>query len=58
MIPHDPKRLGDKMGFGKYPVLTLREVLEYDPDYVQWLITNTDFEMDNEAFKVYQDAIE
>jgi hypothetical protein len=43
---------GDVLSFGKNKGLTLKEVYQYEPTYIEWLIINTDdITIDIEAFE-------
>lgn len=44
-------KLDDKLQFGKYKnYLTIREIIEKDPDYIEWLFDNAStFDLDAEA---------
>lgn len=54
-----PYGLEDKMDFGKYKgVMLIREIIQHDTGYITWLIKNTKFELDNEAYKIYRIYVE
>lgn len=39
------EHLDDKFDFGKFKGCTFAEVVEYSPDYIQWVVENVDPEM-------------
>jgi len=53
-----PYSLGDAFGFGKYHNKRVHEIIDTDPEYIKWLITQTKFELDNEAYTEYRKHIE
>jgi len=44
-----PKRLEDKLGFGKYRDWGILYVLEADPEYMIWVYENTDCKLEGEV---------
>lgn len=47
--------LNEKMGFGKYSALTLKEVIDCDPSYIDWCLKNVSrFAMDGNASSYYR----
>lgn len=50
-------RLEDPIRFGKYKPegLTIEQIIDNDPTYIEWLIDNVDhFNLDDEAFDYYE----
>ena len=50
-------RLEDPIRFGKYRQegLTIEQIIDRDPTYVEWLIDNVDhFSLDTEAWNYYE----
>lgn len=50
--------LDDVIDFGKYKNKTIREIIDDDPDYIEWALDETDnfgFDLDLEAYYYYQD---
>lgn len=43
--------------FGKYKGQLLEDVIQEDASYITWVIENTDWELDNEAFQFYEEAV-
>lgn len=39
------EHLDDKFDFGKFKGCTFAEVVEYSPDYIQWVVENVDLEI-------------
>ena len=39
------EHLDDKFDFGKFKGCTFAEVVEYNPDYIQWVVQNVDLEI-------------
>lgn len=60
--PFPEKTLDDldkKMGFGKYSQITMREVIDINPGYLEWLHYNTDsFSMDWELLELVEEALQ
>jgi hypothetical protein len=49
--------LNDKLTFGKYKGYTIEEVLESDPNYIEWAIDEIEwFELDEMAAKKFNDV--
>lgn len=59
MSKYPPMTPDDEFRFGKHKGLPLWQVIEEDPSYITWLIEDADmaFELDNEAWELYQDEI-
>jgi len=50
-----PRRLSDRMGFGKYKDETVRWVIAHDIEYMSWVLDNvTWFSLDSEAYGEYE----
>ena len=48
-------KMNTELNFGKYKNLTIYEVLDLDPDYLEWALDTIDwFEVDEEVEKVLQ----
>ena len=50
-------RLEDPIAFGKYKPqrLTIAQIIDRDPTYIEWLLDNVDrFDLDDEAFEYYE----
>jgi hypothetical protein len=52
------KTLLDIMPFGKYKGMSIRDMIDLDCRYVKWLLENTQFRIDNEAFIFYRNVLE
>ncbi len=47
--------LNEKMGFGKYSALTLKEVIDSNPSYIDWCLKNLSrFALDRNATRYYK----
>ncbi len=54
-----PKKLTDKMNYGKYRDDTIKEVIDNTPSYIEWALDEVNgFELDDEAMAEYEEAIE
>jgi hypothetical protein len=55
-MPYPPRSLNWKIPFGQYKGSELWLVIETDPHYVEWLITEAEMkiELDNEAYEALQ----
>lgn len=54
-----PASLNDEFTFGKYRGKTLKEVIEKEPTYIEWCMSEiTDFLMDDEAYDYYNLELE
>jgi hypothetical protein len=50
-----PRRLSDRMGFGKYKDETVRWVIAHDIEYLGWVLENVSwFSLDSEAYGEYE----
>lgn len=52
------KQLFDTMTFGKHRGELVVKVIENDTEYMAWLIRETGFELDNEAYARYRSVAE
>lgn len=52
------KTLLDTMPFGKYKGMSVGDMIDLDCRYVKWLLENTQFRIDNEAFIFYRNVLE
>ena len=53
MSDYLPLKLKDIFPFGKYKGCLVQEVLVNFPDYVVWIMENTETQFDNEAFEYF-----
>jgi hypothetical protein len=50
--------MDDVISFGKYKEDTIAEIIDKDPDYLEWAIFNVeDFELDDEALNFLENAL-
>lgn len=52
------KALMDEVGFGKHRSSLVIDVIKNDTKYMHWLIRETGFELDNDAFAVFKQEAE
>ena len=50
-------KLSDAFRFGKWKGTTLENVLAKDFGYIQWLISENVIQLDNDAYKVYEELL-
>lgn len=52
-------KLSDKLGFGKYKGLSIKDVINEDCTYIKWCVDNVaDFELDVQASDYHEEAME
>jgi hypothetical protein len=52
MIFSEPYGLNDRISFGKYEHDTIEEILDKDPDYIEWALDQIEgFSLDEEALE-------
>ena len=54
----DELGLDDQMGFGKYRSDTVEDVLEVDPQYLQWVVDTDAAEFDEEVIQLIEQTRE
>lgn len=53
-----PFKLNDKITFGKHKGLTIKEIIEDDPSYLEWALDEVDgFELDDAAIAALELAL-
>lgn len=51
-------KLSSIMTFGQYKGMTVKEVIDYDPAYMMWVVDNVEWFVLNKAAEEYLDAAE
>ena len=47
-----PLTLEDTIPFGKYRGVDVVDIVNDDPDYIEWVINNTEYEFDEEVMQL------
>ena len=52
-------KLTDELKFGKYSGLSVREVIEDDPEYIEWCLDEVDsFKLNDEAMALFDEYLD
>ena len=54
---HKPLSPDDPMPFGKYTGTLIWQIMQDDPDYFEWLLEETAFELDDEGYEYYKQVM-
>jgi hypothetical protein len=49
--------LDDELNFGKFRGFTILQLIETEPSYLRWAMEQKIIELDNEAFRSFQEQI-